>query len=179
MILAAEVQFPQPTFPKGDSMERIEKSFEVNCPVSTVYNQWTQFEEFPRFMDGVEEVRQTDDTHLHWRARIAGKEKAWDAEIIEQVPDKAIAWRSISGAPNAGAVRFQQVDPQRTRVDLTMEYEPEGSVEKAGDAVGIVSGKVEKAVEKFKELVEARGASGAWRGEVHGGRKTGPGRTVQ
>ena len=157
-------------------MERIEKSFEVDCPVRTVYNQWTQFEEFPRFMDGIQEVRQTDDTHLHWKAKIAGKEKEWDAEIIEQVPDKAIAWRSISGAPNAGAVRFQQVDPQRTRIDLTMEYEPQGFVEKAGDAVGVLSGKVEHAVEKFKDLLEKRRAeTGGWRGEVHGGRKTGPG----
>jgi uncharacterized membrane protein len=160
-------------------MERIEKTFEVECPISTVYNQWTQFEEFPRFMDGIQEVRQIDDTHLHWRAKIAGKEEQWDSEIVEQVPDKAIAWRSTSGAPNAGAVRFEQVDPQKTRVRLTMEYEPQGFVEKAGDAVGVVSGKVDKAVEKFKELIEQRRAeTGGWRGEVHGGRKTGPGGTT-
>jgi uncharacterized membrane protein len=162
-------------------MERIEKTFEVECPVNTVYNQWTQFEEFPRFMEGIQEVRQTDDTHLHWRAKIAGKEEEWDSEIVEQVPDKAIAWRSISGAPNAGAVRFEQVDPQKTRVRLTMEYEPQGFVEKAGDAVGVVSHKVEQAVEKFKKIIESRrGETGAWRGEVHGGRKTGPGgKTIQ
>ena len=154
-------------------MERIEKTFEVECPVNTVYNQWTQFEEFPRFMEGIQEVRQTDDTHLHWKAKIAGKEKEWDAQIVEQVPDKVIAWRSISGAPNAGAVRFEQVDPQKTRVRLTMEYEPQGFVEKAGDSMGVVSGKVESAVERFKDLLEKRRSeTGAWRGEVHGGRRT-------
>lgn len=154
-------------------MERIEKTFDIDCPVRTVYNQWTQFEEFPRFMDGVKEVQQLDDTHLHWRASIAGKEKEWDAEITEQVPDQRIAWRSTSGAPNAGSVRFEPLNPDRTRVMLTMEYEPQGMVEKAGDAVGIVSHKVENAVEKFKQIVEKRGVeSGAWRGEVRGGQKT-------
>jgi len=157
-------------------MERIEKTFEINSPVRTVYNQWTQFEEFPRFMEGVKEVRQLDDTHLHWRASIAGKDKEWDAEITEQVPDQRIAWRSTSGAPNAGTVRFEPLNKGRTRVML---------VEKVGDAVGMVSHKVEDAVEKFKELVEKRGAeTGAWRGEVHGGEKTpeepahGPGGTM-
>jgi uncharacterized membrane protein len=156
----------------GDNMERIEKTFEIDCPVRTVYNQWTQFEEFPRFMEGVKEVQQIDDTHLHWRASIAGKEKEWDSEITEQVPDQRIAWRSTSGARNAGSVRFEPLAAERTRVMLTMEYEPQGMVEKAGDAVGLVSGKLEDAVEKFKELVENRGAeSGAWRGEVRGGEK--------
>jgi uncharacterized membrane protein len=157
-------------------MERVEKVFEVNCPVHTVYNQWTQFEQFPSFMEGVKEVRQIDDTHLHWRASIAGKEKEWDAEIVEQVPDQRIAWRSISGAPNAGTVRFEPLNKERTRVKLTMDYEPQGVVEKVGDTVGLVSHQIENAVEKFKSLVEKRGTeTGAWRGEVHGGRKTGPG----
>jgi uncharacterized membrane protein len=156
-------------------MERIEKTFEINCPVSTVYNQWTQFEEFPRFMDGVKEVRQLDDTHLHWRASIGGKDKEWDAEIVEQVPDQRIAWRSTNGAPNAGTVRFEPLNRERTRVQLTMEYEPQGALEKAGDAVGIVSSKVETAVEKFKDLIENRGGeTGAWRGEVRGGKKKQP-----
>jgi uncharacterized membrane protein len=155
-------------------MQRIHKTFEINCPVHTVYNQWTQFEEFPRFMEGVKEVRQLDDTHLHWRASIGGKEKEWDSEIVEQLPDQRIAWRSTSGAQNAGSVRFEKLGQDRTRVQLTMDYQPETAVEKAGDAVGIVSAKVEKAVEKFKDLVENRGAeTGAWRGEVRGGRKTG------
>jgi uncharacterized membrane protein len=154
-------------------MERIEKTFEIDVPVRTVYNQWTQFEDFPRFMDGVKEVRQLDDTHLHWRASFAGKEKEWDSEITEQVPDQRIAWRSTSGVPNAGAVNFEPLNQGRTRVMVTMEYEPQGMMEKAGDAVGLVSHRLEDAVEKFKDLVESRGAeTGAWRGEVHGGTKT-------
>ncbi len=154
-------------------MERIEKTFEVDCPVNTVYNQWTQFEQFPRFMEGVAEVRQLDDTHLHWKAKVAGKEKEWDAEIVERVPDKVIAWRSTSGAPNAGTVRFEPLNKERTRIKLTMDYEPKGFLENVGDAVGVVSGKVENAVERFKKLLEERRAeTGAWRGEVHGGRKT-------
>jgi uncharacterized membrane protein len=143
-------------------------------PVRTVYNQWTQFEDFPRFMDGVKEVKQLDDTHLHWRASIAGKEKEWDAEITEQVPDQRIAWRSTSGAPNAGTVRFEPLNKDRSRVHLTMEYEPKGFIENVGDAVGILDRKVEKAVEDFKRLIERRGQeTGAWRGEVHGGQKSG------
>ena len=154
-------------------MERIEKTFEVDCPVGTAYNQWTQFEEFPRFMEGVDEVRQLDDTHLHWKAKIAGKAKEWDSEIVEQVPDEVIAWRSTSGAPNAGTVRFEPLASERTRIKVTMEYEPKGFVEHAGDALGLVSHKVEDAVERFKDLLEKRRSeTGAWRGEVHGGRKT-------
>jgi uncharacterized membrane protein len=154
-------------------MERIEKTFEVDCPVGTAYNQWTQFEEFPRFMEGVDEVRQLDDTHLHWKAKIAGKAKEWDSEIVEQVPDEVIAWRSTSGAPNAGTVRFEPLASERTRIKLTMEYEPKGFLENTGDALGIVSHKVEDAVERFKDLLEKRRSeTGAWRGEVHGGRKT-------
>jgi uncharacterized membrane protein len=154
-------------------MERIEKTFEVDCPVGTAYNQWTQFEEFPRFMEGVDEVRQLDDTHLHWKAKIAGKAKEWDSEIVEQVPDEVIAWRSTSGAPNAGTVRFEPLASERTRIKVTMEYEPKGFLENAGDALGVVSHKVEDAVERFKDLLERRRSeTGAWRGEVHGGRKT-------
>ena len=155
-------------------MERIEKTFDIDCPVRTVYNQWTQFEEFPRFMDGVKEVRQVDDTHLHWKASIAGKEKEWDAEITEQVPDQRIAWRSTAGVLNAGTVRFEQVAQDRSRVHLTMEYEPKGLIENVGDAMGMVDRKLDKAVEDFKKLIEQRGQeTGAWRGEVHGGQKTG------
>ena len=114
-------------------MERIEKSVEVKCPVHAVYNQWTQFEEFPRFMAGVKEVKQIDDTHVRWHAEIWGKDKEWDAVITEQVPDQVIAWRSTSGdAPNAGSVRFESIAPERTRVRLTMEYEPQGAVENIG-----------------------------------------------
>ena len=156
-------------------MERIEKSIEVACPVRTVYNQWTQFEEFPRFMAGVKEVKQLDDTHVHWHAEIWGKDKEWDAEITEQVPDQVIAWRSTSGAPNAGAVRFEPVAPDRTRVRLMMEYEPQGAMEKTGDALGVFSARVQNTVEDFKKFIENRGAeTGGWRGEVRGGEKTGP-----
>ena len=153
-------------------MERIEKSVEVACPVRTVYNQWTQFEEFPRFMTGVKEVKQIDDTHVHWHAEVWGKDKEWDAEIIEQVPDQVIAWRSVSGAPNAGAVRFEPLTHDRTRVRLMMEYEPQGAAEKTGDAIGIFGSRVQNTVEDFKKFIEKRALeTGAWRGEVHGGQK--------
>ena len=155
-------------------MERIEKSIEVRCPVRTVYNQWTQFEEFPKFMSGVKEVKQLDDTHQHWHAEVWGKDKEWDAEIVEQVPDQRIAWRSTTpDAPNAGAVRFEPLGPDRTRVNLTMEYDPKGVLENVGDAVGVFSRRVQTTVEQFKDFIESRGAeTGAWRGEVHGGQKT-------
>jgi uncharacterized membrane protein len=151
-------------------MERIQKEFEISVPVRAAYDQWTQFEEFPRFMDGVEEVVQTDNTHLHWRVSVAGKQKEWDAEITEQVPDRVIAWRSVSGTPNAGQVRFEPIAQDRTRILFAMEYQPETAVEKAGDAVGVLSRKVDKTVEDFKEFIEQRGReTGGWRGEVHHG----------
>jgi uncharacterized membrane protein len=146
-------------------MPTIEKSIDVNVSVRTVYNQWTQFEEFPRFMQGVQEVRQLDDKRLHWRTSIAGKEEAWEAEIIEQVPDQRIAWRSTSGVPNAGFVSFQPIDVNRTRVTLRLDYEPQGLLEKAGDALGVVTGHVQGDLERFKEFVESRGAeTGGTRG---------------
>ena len=155
-------------------MERIEKAVEVDRPVRTVYNEWTQFESFPKFMSGVKDVTQLDDTHVHWRAEIWGKEKEWDAEITEQIPDQRIAWRSISGdAPNAGSVRFEPLSSDRTRVHLAMEYEPQGAAESVGDALGAMSSRVEKSVEGFKKYIESRGLEeGAWRGEVHGGKPT-------
>jgi uncharacterized membrane protein len=153
-------------------MERIEKMVEVDLPVRTVYNQWTQFEEFPRFMDGVKEVKQIDDTHVRWHAEIFGKDKEWDAEITEQVPDQKIGWKSISGdAPNAGTVRFESIGPDRTLVRLLLAYEPQGAMESAGDALGVLSGRVEKSVEQFKRYIESRGREdGAWRGQVHDSR---------
>jgi uncharacterized membrane protein len=155
-------------------MQRIEKTFEIGVPVRAAYNQWTQFEEFPHFMDGVKEVRQIDDTHLHWRASVAGRDKEWDSEITEQVPDQVIAWRSTSGTPNAGQVRFEPLSADRTRVRFAMEYEPETAVEKVGDAIGVLSRKVDKTVDDFREFIERRGReTGGWRGEVHGGQKTG------
>jgi uncharacterized membrane protein len=152
-------------------MAQVEKSIDVDVPVRTAYNQWTQFEEFPRFMEGVETVRQLDDQRLHWRASIGGKTEEWDAVITEQSPDMRVAWRSTSGAENAGAVTFQPLSDSQTRVHLTLTYTPEGLVEKAGDALGLVSGRVEGDLKRFKEYIESRGAeTGAWRGEIRGER---------
>lgn len=148
-------------------MSTIEHSIDVEVPVRTAYNQWTQFEEFPRFMEGVEEVRQLDDTHLRWRTKIAGREKEFEAEITEQRPDERIAWTSTEGADQAGVVTFHRVDDGLTRIMLQLDAEPEGPVEKAGDALGVLKHRVKGNLERFKELVERRGhESGAWRGEV-------------
>lgn len=148
-------------------MSNIEQSIDVNVPVRTAYDQWTQFEEFPKFMEGVEEVKQLDDKRLHWRANIAGKVEEWDAEIKEQEPDMRIAWASTSGAHNAGVVTFHQLDDAKTRVMLQVDYEPEGIVENVGDALGFVSRRVKGDLERFKAFIEARGKeTGAWRGEI-------------
>src|SRR5262249_55235891 len=129
--------------------------------------QWTQFEEFPRFMHGVELVEQRDDRRLFWKAKIAGKEVAWDAEISEQIPDKRIAWRSTSGARNAGVVTFHRLTAQRTRVMLQLEYEPEGFLENVGDLLGVMSARAEGDLARFKEFIERQPhETGAWRGEV-------------
>jgi uncharacterized membrane protein len=149
------------------AMKRIEKTVEVDRPIRTVYNQWTQFEEFPRFMDGVKSVQQLDDTHVRWRAEIWGKDKEWDAEITEQVPDERISWKSVSGAPNAGTVRFEPLGADRTRVRLVMAYEPQGAIENAGDALGALSARVQSSVDNFKKYIEERGSEdGGWRGTV-------------
>jgi uncharacterized membrane protein len=155
---------------KEKIMQTIEQSIEVDAPIRTVYNQWTQFEEFPEFMEGVEEVRQIDDKRLHWVADIAGHRHEWDAEIHEQVPDEKIAWRSVSGKRNEGLVRFEKTAENRTRVNVTISYEPDGALEKVGTALGIASTRVKGDLKRFKEFIEARGQeSGAWRGEIHGG----------
>jgi len=148
-------------------MQSILESTEVEVPVSTAYNQWTQFEEFPPFMDGVDEVQQLDDTHLHWKASFGGKEHEWDAEITEQTPDQRIAWRSTDGKKNAGVVTFHKLDDNRTKIVLQLDWEPEGALEALGGAVGSDDRRVQGDLAKFKELIESRGAeSGAWRGEV-------------
>jgi uncharacterized membrane protein len=153
-------------------MAEVKESVEVNVPVSTAYNQWTQFEEFPRFMENVESVTQLDDTHLRWIAEIGGKREEWKAEITQQVPDEIIAWRSLEGRENSGSVRFQPVVPDRTRIDLTMTWEPEGLVEAAADKVGVSDRAINVDLENFKELIENRGfESGAWRGEVVEGQR--------
>ena len=154
-------------------MERVEKYVEVNRPISTVYNQWTQFEAVPLFMDGVKEVRQIDDTHLHWRAEIWGKEKQWEAEITEQEPDTRISWKSISGAPNAGTVRFEPVADDRTLVRLAMAYDPDGFIENVGDSLGLFTSQVENSVEQFKRFIESQPEeTGAWRGAVEDSQRT-------
>jgi uncharacterized membrane protein len=154
-------------------MATIEQSIDVSVPVRTVYNQWTQFEEFPRFMEGVREVRQLDDKRLHWKAEIAGKEKEWDAEITEQIPDERIAWRSRGGAFNAGVVTFHRLGDSRTRVMLQLEYEPEGVTETVADALGVVKSRVKGDLERFQQFIESRGhETGAWRGEIEQDRKS-------
>jgi uncharacterized membrane protein len=151
-------------------MARVEESIEINVPVSTAYNQWTQFEEFPEFMEGVESVKQIDDTHLRWVAEIGGKRHEWEAEITEQKPDKKVAWRAHEGHYNSGTVTFEPLDQNRTRINVVMEYETEGMVESLGSALGADSRRVKGDLERFKELVESRGAeTGAWRGEVEQG----------
>jgi uncharacterized membrane protein len=153
--------------PAASGMSSVEESIELEVPVSTAYNQWTQFEEFPRFMATVQEVRQVDDTHLHWKAIVGGKPKEWDAEITEQTPDKRIAWRSTGGVANGGVVTFHKVGDNRTRVMLQMDYRPETFTEKVGDAVGAVKLTAKGNLKRFKKLVEGMGSeTGAWRGTV-------------
>lgn len=147
-------------------MASIEHSIEVNVPVTTAYNQWTQFETFPQFMEGVESVHQLDDKHLHWRAKVAGQEREWDAEITEQIPDDRVAWNSITGARTAGVVTFHRLDPSHTKVMLQLEYEPEGAGESIGDAMGLLTNRVKSDLQRFKEFIETRRTeTGAWRGE--------------
>jgi len=143
------------------------ESIDVNVPVSTAYNQWTQFEDFPKFMNSVHEVRQIADTHLHWRADVAGKPEEWDAEITEQIPDKRIAWRSTGGVKNAGVVTFHKISDNTTRVMLQMDYDPQTVTEKVGDALGLVKIQLKGNLKRFKELLEQQGQeTGAWRGTV-------------
>jgi hypothetical protein len=149
---------------------KVEKSIQVDVPLSTAYNQWTQFEDFPAFMGGVKEVRQLDDRRLHWVAEIAGVRREWEASVLEQVPDQKVAWAATAGATNAGAVRFEPAGPASTIVYLSLEYEPEGVVEQVGDKLGIVERQVTSDLERFKALVEDQGyASGAWRGSINAG----------
>ena len=142
------------------------KSIVVDQPVSTVYNQWTQFEDFPRFMQGVESVTQLDDKRLHWVAEIAGTRREWDAEIVDQEPDRLISWRSLDGTPNAGTVTFEP-EGNGSRIPLDLDVEPQGAVEQHGDKLGFVSQQAEGDLKRFKDFIESRGAeSGAWRGRI-------------
>ena len=148
-------------------MSNIERSIDVKVPVRAAYNQWTQFEEFPRFMEGVTSVTQMDDRHLRWQAEVAGKAKEWMAEVTEQIPDERVAWKSTSGARNAGVVTFHRLNDETTRVMLQLDYDPEGMIENVGDAVGVVSSRVAGDLERFKEFIEQQGqATGAWRGKI-------------
>jgi uncharacterized membrane protein len=148
-------------------MAEVNESIEVNVPVTTAYNQWTQFEEFPQFMENVESVRQIDDTRLSWVAEISGQRHEWLAEITRQEPDRVVAWRSVDGKGTSGEVLFEPVGTDRTRIELTMTWEPEGFVESMGAKIGADQLGVKRDLENFKELVERRGVeTGAWRGEV-------------
>jgi uncharacterized membrane protein len=148
-------------------MAEVKESLEVNVPVQTAYNQWTQFEEFPQFMENVESVTQLDDTHLRWVAEIGNKREEWKAEITQQEPDRVVAWRAVDGRENSGRVQFEQLGPDRTRIDVVMTWEPEGLVEATADKVGVSDRAVKVDLERYKELIESRGVeTGAWRGEV-------------
>ncbi|HEY2775416.1 MAG TPA: SRPBCC family protein [Candidatus Binatia bacterium] len=150
-----------------DKPSTITEFIDVNVPVRTAYNQWTQFEEFPKFMQGVEEVEQIDDETLHWRAEMGGKTKEWDARITEQIPDKRIAWTSTSGAPNGGCVTFHRLSDGECRVTLQMDYDPEGIVENVGDTIGVVQWNVQENLKRFKEFIEQQGEeTGGFRGSV-------------
>jgi hypothetical protein len=142
-------------------------AIDVNAPLRAVYNQWTQFEDFPSFMEGVAEVRQDGPSRLLWKVNIGGRDKEWEAEITEQIPDAKIAWQSIDGTPNSGEVDFESLDSERTRITLTIEYEPEGILEKAGDVLGIPSGRVEADLKRFRDFIEDKGGkSDGWRGTI-------------
>ncbi len=148
-------------------MSTVEESIDVLVPVRIAYNQWTQFEDFPHFMAGIEHVEQLDDAHLHWRADIGGVRREWDAQIDEQSPDQRIAWHATSGARNAGVVTFHKIDDKTTRVMLQLEFDPDGFVEKSGDVLGFVRRRATSDLARFKDYIEARGSeSGAWRGNI-------------
>ena len=148
-------------------MSEIIETVDVNVPVRTAYDQWTQFETFPKFMEGVERVEQLDDTTLRWTAEIAGQKRTWKARITEQTPDQRIAWTSTEGARNAGVVTFHRLDDSMTRVTLQLDVDPEGPVENIGDALGFVQRRAKGDMERFKEFIESRGSeTGAWRGTV-------------
>jgi uncharacterized membrane protein len=150
-------------------MATVEKSIDVHVPVSSAYDQWTQFEKFPEFMEGVVTVKQLDDSHLRWVAEVGGERREWDAEIVEQEADRVIAWRSTGGLVNNGRVAFEPIE-KGTRVVVEMEYEPEGVKESVGAFLGFDEGQVEDDLERFKDLVENREVpTGAWRGEIRGG----------
>ena len=148
-------------------MSQIVETIDVDAPVRVAYDQWTQFEDFPRFMQGVTAVVQLDQRNLEWHAEIAGLPAEWRAEITEQVPDQRIAWRSTEGARNAGVATFHRLDANRTRVALQLEVEPDGALETVGDALGLVGRRTAGDLQRFKSFIEERNiATGGWRGEI-------------
>ncbi len=156
-------------------MSTVTKSTDVDVPVSTAYNQWTQFESFPQFMDGVESITQDGDTHTHWVVKVGGVKREFDTEITDQVPDQVIAWRSTGGdtGGHTGRVTFESLGATSTRVNIELGWEPEGVIEKAGAALGFDQRQVDKSADDFKEFIEGRGAAtGSWRGDVSGGTTT-------
>ncbi len=156
-------------------MARIERTIDVDVPAWVAYDQWTQFEELPRFMDGVDRVIQDGDKFLHWSATIGGQRRDWTAEIVDQTPYVRIAWRSIDGAVNAGAVLFTPLGTDRVRVSVTIEMEPADPIEAVGTALGVPGRQIDVDLERFKAFIEARGTpTGAWRGEIHGQRVDSP-----
>ena len=148
-------------------MTTVEKSIDVNVPITTAYNQWTQFEEFPRFMGGVEKITQVDDTHLHWEVSIAGVDREFDAEITEQHPDERIAWRSTDGETHAGVVTFHRLEDAVTRINVQIDWKPKDLIEKVGALLQIDDVQIGNDLKRFKELIEKQGVEdGAWRGDV-------------
>jgi uncharacterized membrane protein len=149
----------------------IDEAIEVEVPVATAYNQWTQFEDFPLFMEGIDDVEQLDETRLHWVATVGGRKAEWHAKILEQLPDRKISWISEDGKETRGAVSFESLGPSKTRIRLSMSYQPEGLAETLGSASGLDAKRVRGDLDRFKELIETRGTeSGAWRGEVSAGK---------
>jgi uncharacterized membrane protein len=148
-------------------MPTVTKSIDVHVPISTAYNQWTQFETFPEFMGGVDQVQQLDDRHLHWKISVGGQAREFDAEVTEQHPDERVAWKSTDGKTHAGVVTFHKIAPDETRVTVQMDWQPEGIAEKAGAVVGLDDRQVSSDLDKFKSFIESRSTeTGAWRGEV-------------
>ena len=156
-------------------MSTVEKSVEVEVPIRTAYDQWTQFESFPEFMEGVEQVRQLDDTTTHWKTEIGLAEREFDARITEQQPDTVVAWEAVGEARHTGRVRFDKLNDNATRVTVSMYWDPQGFTEKAADALNIVDSRIEGDLKRFKDFIETRGReTGAWRGEISGGTETTP-----
>ncbi|MFJ8194198.1 SRPBCC family protein [Streptomyces sp. NPDC096094] len=152
-------------------MSTVKETVEVDVPVHTAYNQWTQFEKFPQFMEGVEEVRQLDERRSRWTTNVSGVKREFDTEIVDQLPDERIAWRTTTGdTDQKGMVRFQRLDDTHTRVELVMDVEPTGVAEKTGDMLGVIDRRVKGDMQRFKEYIEGRGGeSGAWRGRIRPG----------